>query len=176
MTQQPRSQDPLAQARAAYEQGEKQASKTLEELVASQGFAESLAMITSNIAALSRMGTIGLDQLVRMSRLAGRSDIARIGRQLARTEDKLEHVLQVVEQLESELAVTKAERDAAREALEDGGAAVESSTRGRAAGRAGTRGAARANGRGKARSARTATVGQVEEKAEGKQPGGEGSA
>ena len=59
---------------------------------------------------------IGLDQMVRMTRLAGRTDISRLGTQLARTEDKLEHVLQVVEQLESELQATRAERDEARQA------------------------------------------------------------
>ena len=117
MTQQPRPSDPLKAAKAAYETQEKQASKTLEELVSSQGFAEGLAMVTSNVAAMARMSSVGLDQVVRMTRLAGRSDIARLGRQLARTEDKLEQVLQVVESLEAELAVVRAERDAAKAEL-----------------------------------------------------------
>ena len=76
MTQQPRSNDPLQQAKAAYEEREKQASKAIEELVSSHGFAEGLAMLTSNVAALTRMGNIGVDQLVRMTRLAGRADQA----------------------------------------------------------------------------------------------------
>ena len=122
MTQQPRSNDPLQQAKAAYEEREKQASKAIEELVSSHGFAEGLAMLTSNVAALTRMGNIGVDQLVRMTRLAGRADITRLGRQLARTEDKLEQVLQVVESLEAELAVVRAERDAAKA---EGGIAEE---------------------------------------------------
>lgn len=117
MTQQPRPSDPVQAAKAAYETQEKQASKALEELVSSQGFAEGLAMVTSNVAAMARIGSVGLDQVVRMSRLAGRSDIARLGRQLARTEDKLEQVLQVVELLEAELALVRAERDAAKAEL-----------------------------------------------------------
>ncbi|MDO5712683.1 MAG: hypothetical protein Q4P32_13235 [Micrococcales bacterium] len=117
MTQQPQPiSDPAKQAREAYAQSEKAASKTLENLVSSQSFAESLALFTSNAVALSRMAQIGLDQVVRMTRLAGRTDITRLGTQLARTEDKLEHVLQVVELLESELQETRSERDQAREA------------------------------------------------------------
>lgn len=146
MTQQPRSNDPVQQAKAAYEEQEKVASKNLEQIVSTQGFAESLALITSNIAALSRMGNTGIDQLVRMSRLAGRTDITRLGRQLARTEDKLEQVLQVVEQLEAELAVTQAERDAARDALGDGADATSSSRAGRSRNRSGN-GRAVANSR-----------------------------
>lgn len=117
MTQQPRPSDPVQAAKAAYETQEKQASKALEELVSSQGFAEGLAMVTSNVAAMARIGSVGLDQVVRMTSLAGRSDIARLGRQLARTEDKLEQVLQVVELLEAELALVRAERDAAKAEL-----------------------------------------------------------
>lgn len=117
MTQQPRNiSDPVRQARETYEESEKAASKILEDLVSSQSFAEGLGLLTSNIVALSRVGQIGLDQFVRMTRFAGRADITRLGVQLARTEDKLEHVLQVVEQLESELQATRAERDEARQA------------------------------------------------------------
>lgn len=90
-------------ARKQYEQSEKQASTTMEELVSSQGFSEGLALFTSNAVAISRVVTTGLDQLVRVSRLAGRRDIARLGRQIARTEDKLEQVLQAVEQLEAQV-------------------------------------------------------------------------
>jgi hypothetical protein len=53
--------------------------------------------------------------MVRNMRLAGRADIARLGRQLARTEDKLETVLQEVERLQDEL---RAERE--RAAKSDG--------------------------------------------------------
>jgi hypothetical protein len=42
------------------------------------------------------------DLIVRNLRLAGRADIDRLGRQLARTEDKLELVLQEIEALRAE--------------------------------------------------------------------------
>ncbi|WP_040159241.1 hypothetical protein [Mobilicoccus massiliensis] len=99
--------------REAYDKTEKQVSRASEELVASQGFAEVLATLTSNAVALSRVVSIGLDQAVRATRFAGQRDIQRLGRQLNRTEDKLEQVLQVVENLEDELAATRAERDEA---------------------------------------------------------------
>ncbi|MDO5627458.1 MAG: hypothetical protein Q4G43_03960 [Mobilicoccus sp.] len=109
-------QTPSQQMRTAYEKSEKQLSRAAEELVSSQGFAESLAMLTSNAVALTRVVNIGLDQMVRATRFAGQRDIVRLGRQLNRTEDKLEQVLQIVEQLEDELAATRAERDEARAA------------------------------------------------------------
>jgi hypothetical protein len=46
----------------------------------------------------------GVDQAVRTTRLAARQDITGLARQLARTEDKLERLLQAVEQLEDRLA------------------------------------------------------------------------
>ncbi len=48
--------------------------------------------------------------MVRNLRLAGRTDVTRLGRQLARTEDKLERVLQEVEELRKELAARPAPR------------------------------------------------------------------
>ena len=44
------------------------------------------------------------DLVWRNLRLAGRADIIRLARQLHRTEDKLERVLQEVEELRDELA------------------------------------------------------------------------
>jgi HEPN domain-containing protein len=44
------------------------------------------------------------DLVLRNLRLAGRADITRLARQLYRTEDKLERVLQEVEQLRDEVA------------------------------------------------------------------------
>ena len=43
-----------------------------------------------------------MDLIVRNLRLAGRADIDRLGRQLARTEDKLELLLQEIEELRVE--------------------------------------------------------------------------
>jgi hypothetical protein len=44
-----------------------------------------------------------MDLVLRNLRVAGRSDVVRLSRQLARTEDKLERVLQEVEELRSEM-------------------------------------------------------------------------
>ncbi|WP_313566853.1 hypothetical protein [Mobilicoccus sp.] len=104
--------------REAYDKSEKQMSRAADQLVTSQGFAEALAMVTSNVVAMSRIASIGMDQVVRATRFAGQRDLARLGFQLNRTEDKLERVLQAVEQLEDELARTRQERDEALAAAE----------------------------------------------------------
>ena len=57
-----------------------------------------------NVAAISRIGTEVFDLVLRNLRLAGRGDIVRLARQLHRTEDKLERLLQEVETLRDELA------------------------------------------------------------------------
>jgi hypothetical protein len=44
-----------------------------------------------------------MDLIVRNMRIAGRRDVTNLGRQLARTEDKLELVLQEVERLREEV-------------------------------------------------------------------------
>jgi hypothetical protein len=84
-----------------------------ERLVQRRAFGELLAMATENVVALAKIGADVGDLMVRNMRLAGRSDIARLGRQLARTEDKLEIVLQEVERLQDEL---RAERERAAKA------------------------------------------------------------
>ena len=70
-----------------------------------------LARTAENVAALTRIGNDMADLVLRNLRLAGRADITRLARQLHRTEDKLERVLQEVEQLRDELAA----RDRGRE-------------------------------------------------------------
>ena len=79
-----------------------------EQLVQRNAFGELLAMATENVVALAKIGADVGDLAVRNLRLAGRRDIARLGQQLARTEDKLETVLQEVERLQDEL---RAERE-----------------------------------------------------------------
>ena len=79
-----------------------------ERLVQRNAFGELLAMATENVVALAKIGADVGDLAVRNLRLAGRRDIARLGQQLARTEDKLETVLQEVERLQDEL---RAERE-----------------------------------------------------------------
>jgi hypothetical protein len=54
-----------------------------------------------------------MDLALRNLRLAGRRDIVRLSRQLARTEDKLERVLQEVEALRAEVAGGRGSGEAA---------------------------------------------------------------
>jgi len=78
---------------------EARSAKAAEELVARDSFGELLARMTENAMALTKLGFDAMDLVVRNLRLAGRRDVTNLGRQLARTEDKLEMVLQEVERL-----------------------------------------------------------------------------
>jgi hypothetical protein len=81
---------------------ERQATTGMERLVAGEGFAELLVQMTENVAAVSRISADVWDLALRNLRVASRADINRFSRQLARTEDKLERVLQAVEQLQEQ--------------------------------------------------------------------------
>jgi hypothetical protein len=81
----------------------------VEEIVGRESFGELLAKVTDNVVALTRIGNDTWDLFVRNVRLAGRPDITRLGRQLARTEDKLERVLQELEAVRDELAAARDE-------------------------------------------------------------------
>ena len=61
-----------------------------------------LIRMPENVAALTRIGSDMADLALRNMRIAGRADITRLARQLRRTEDKLERVLQEVEALRDE--------------------------------------------------------------------------
>jgi hypothetical protein len=103
--------DPTEEARRLYEDAEKRTANAMEELVKGDAFGELLARATENILALTRMGNDVADVVVRNLRVAGRRDVTALGRQLARTEDKLERVLQEVERLQEQFA--EAERSSA---------------------------------------------------------------
>jgi hypothetical protein len=90
--------------RTLYERVESQTAVAMEELVAKPSFGRLLAMSGENVAALARISSDTADLILRNLRLAGRADITRLARQLHRTEDKLERVLQEVEGLRDELA------------------------------------------------------------------------
>ena len=92
------------QIRALYEEAESNTAKAFESFVNKPSFGQLLALSAENSAALTRMAFDGIDLLWRNLRLAGRADIVRLWRQLHRTEDKLERVLQEVESLRAELA------------------------------------------------------------------------
>jgi len=98
------AQSPEEQVRALFEEAESSTAKAFEELVSKPSFGRLLAMSAENTAALTRMAFDGIDLLWRNLRLAGRADIVRLSRQLHRTEDKLERVLQEVETLRDEVA------------------------------------------------------------------------
>jgi uncharacterized membrane protein YciS (DUF1049 family) len=95
---------PEEQVRLHYESAESQTAKAFEELVAKPSFGRLLALSAENVAALTRIGSDMADLILRNLRLASRADITRLARQLHRTEDKLERVLQEVEELRDQLA------------------------------------------------------------------------
>jgi hypothetical protein len=97
-------QTPQEQVRALYDESEKRAAGAMEQLVARDSFGELLARVTENAMAVTKIGFDAMDLVVRNLRLAGRNDVTRLGRQIARTEDKLELVLQEVERLREERA------------------------------------------------------------------------
>jgi hypothetical protein len=94
---------PEEQVKRLYGEAEKQTASAVEELVQSDSFGEILARVTQNFMGVTKIGFDVLDLTVRNLRLAGRPDITRLGRQLARNEDKLERVLQEVESLQDEV-------------------------------------------------------------------------
>ncbi len=115
---------PDEQVRALYEDIESRTAKAFEEAVSTPSFGGLLARSAENVAALTRMGNDLADLVLRNLRVAGRADVTRLARQLHRTEDKLERVLQEVEQLRDELTPTEA-----------GGSASSGNGRSSAAGR-----------------------------------------
>jgi hypothetical protein len=82
---------------------ESAAAEKAESAVSGRGFATLLGWVAENVIAVTRIGSDVADLAVRNLRLAGRKDLARLGAQQARTEDKLERLLAEVEQLEAEL-------------------------------------------------------------------------
>ena len=96
-------QTPVQQVRALYEEQESRTAKAMEELVSRDSFGELLALVAGNAIAVMRLGSDAADLVVRNLRLAGRRDVVSLHRQIARTEDKLEHVLQEVEKLQESL-------------------------------------------------------------------------
>jgi hypothetical protein len=95
---------PEEEARRLYQEAETRTAKAMEDLVARESFGELLARMTENVLAVTKIGNDAFDLVIRNLRLAGRRDITGLARQLARTEDKLELVLQEVERLQEQLA------------------------------------------------------------------------
>jgi hypothetical protein len=95
--------DPMASAYAAYEQLESRLSTAMDQLVATNGFAELFTTSATTMMALTRMVNGAIDRAARSTRLAARQDVTSLARQLARTEDKLERLLQAVEGIQDQL-------------------------------------------------------------------------
>src|SRR3954451_9876610 len=94
---------PDEQIRKLYGQAEKQTADAAEQLVHSNAFGELLARTTENVMGLTKIGFGMADLVVRNLRIAGKPDMLRLGQQLARSEDKLERVLQEVERLQTQV-------------------------------------------------------------------------
>jgi hypothetical protein len=95
---------PDQEVRRLYEEAETRVARAAERVVSRDSFGELLAMVTENTVALTRIGNEAMDLVLRNLRVASRQDINRLTRALGRTEDKLEQVLQEVEELRDELA------------------------------------------------------------------------
>jgi hypothetical protein len=102
---------PDQDVRRLYEDAEARTAKALEQVVAQDSFGELLARVTENVVALTRIGNDAWDLLLRNVRVAGRADITRLARQLGRTEDKLELLLQEVEALRGDLAEDRSQEN-----------------------------------------------------------------
>ncbi len=83
------------------------AAPALEDVVNSKAYGEMLGQAVGNLVALNRMNNDVMDLTVRNLRIAGRADVVSLHRQLARNEDKLEMVLEIVERIEEELAAIR---------------------------------------------------------------------
>jgi uncharacterized membrane protein YccC len=114
MASDPKTPTPSDQVAALYEQLESQAAQASEHLVGTRGFAGLLGQVAENTAALTKLGNDAMDLVLRNLRLAGRRDVVRLARQLARTEDKLERVLQELETLRDQLDPPEAPPPASR--------------------------------------------------------------
>jgi hypothetical protein len=106
--------------RGLMEEFEGQLAQGMERLVAGEGFSELLVAMTENTVAVWRMSADVWDLLWRGVRLPGRADIDRLARQLARTEDKLELLLQAVEQLQDREAGAERARASERAGSAEG--------------------------------------------------------
>jgi hypothetical protein len=87
--------------RRLLEGAESRTAKAMERLVAGEGFSELLVTVAENAAALSKITGDVWDLMLRNLRVASRADVNRLARQLGRSEDKLELLLQAIERLEA---------------------------------------------------------------------------
>jgi hypothetical protein len=105
-----RHPSPAEETRRLYDEAETRTARAFEQLVARDSFGELLARATENVVGVTKIATDIFDLILRNLRLAGRQDITRLARQLARSEDKLELLLQEVERLRDELEAERSSR------------------------------------------------------------------
>jgi outer membrane murein-binding lipoprotein Lpp len=123
-------QGPLGQAHKLYETLEARVGSALESVVAGNAFAELLATSATNAMGVSKLVNDAVDQAVRATRLAVRQDILGLAKQQARTEDKLERLLQLVEELQAQVDTLATKRPvAAAEASARNGSAARARVR-----------------------------------------------
>jgi hypothetical protein len=94
--------DRLSEAEQSAREAESELSDAAEEFVSRPQFASTLALLAGNLAATTKIVGEAFDLTLRNLRLAGRRDLVVLAKQLGRTEDKLERVLQELEQLRKE--------------------------------------------------------------------------
>jgi hypothetical protein len=94
---------PADEVQRLYSEAEAQVSKAMEDLVSRDSFSSLLVRVTENVMGMTQIANGAIDLVIRNLRLAGRPDLTRLARQIARTEDKLEMVLQEVERLGAQL-------------------------------------------------------------------------
>lgn len=85
------------------DQTEGELAKALEGMVARDSFGVLLAKMTENVVAVSKIVSDAADLALRNLRIAGRQDVIRLSRQLNRSEDKLERLLQEVELMQERI-------------------------------------------------------------------------
>lgn len=132
-----RRSSPTEDVQRLYEDAEKRTAQAFEEMVSKPSFGELLARMTENVVGLTKIGTDTADLILRNLRLAGRADVTRLARQLGRTEDKLELVLQEVEQLREALEASQSSSRGGARRSSQGSAANGGQQGSRARGRSG---------------------------------------
>lgn len=95
--------DAQGDAKRLYEEAESELSAAAEGFVARPRFADTLAFAAENVAATSKIASEAFDLVLRNLRIVGRRDLVVLAKQLGRTEDKLERVLQEIEDLRDEV-------------------------------------------------------------------------
>jgi hypothetical protein len=90
---------PADEVQRLYNEAETSMARAMEDLVARDSFGVLLVRTTENVMGIVQIATGAIDLLVRNLRIAGRADVTGLARQIGRTEDKLELVLQEVERL-----------------------------------------------------------------------------